>query len=191
MKELQQIFGLIFNRFPAETVVQFAESFRKKEIEKGAQFLSEGETCRHLAFIKKGAMMCYYLKNGKRYIDEFSLDGEFITDYTSFLNQTPSDKTIECIENSTVYIISHEMITSLYSRESFSFERLGRTMSEQLYFQWHEKSKSLLMDDATERYKKLIHNRPSLPQRVQQYLIAEYLGITPESLSRIRKELSK
>jgi len=134
-------------------------------------------------------MMCYYNKDGKRYIDEFSLDYEFITDYSSFLNQRPSNKNIQCIENTAIYIISRDELNGLYDKKNADFEHLGREMAEQLFLQWHEKSKSLLMDSATERYTKLIENRSQLPQRVPQYLIAEYLGITPESLSRIRKSL--
>jgi len=169
----------------------FADSFRERHYKKGDTFLQDGSICRNLAFIQKGAMMCYYVKNGKRYIDEFSLDHEFITDYSSFIHQTPSDKTIECLEDSTVFSISYDSLQTLYQMNSVTFERLGRVMSEQLYCQWHEKSKSLLMDDAREKYLKLIGNRPGLPQRIPQYLIAEYLGITPESLSRVRSGLVK
>ncbi|RLB97185.1 MAG: Crp/Fnr family transcriptional regulator [Deltaproteobacteria bacterium] len=191
MTELHHIFRQIFSQFPENTIMLFADSFRERHYKKGDTFLQDGSICRNLAFIQKGAMMCYYVKNGKRYIDEFSLDHEFITDYSSFIHQTPSDKTIECLEDSTVFSISYDSLQTLYQMNSVTFERLGRVMSEQLYCQWHEKSKSLLMDDAREKYLKLIGNRPGLPQRIPQYLIAEYLGITPESLSRVRSGLVK
>jgi CRP-like cAMP-binding protein len=187
MNELQKIFKQIFHQFSAETVAMFSEAFTQKELKKGDYFLREGRRCNHLAFIASGAMMCYYIKDGKRFIDEFSLDNEFITDYSSLLTHSPSNKYIQCLENCKIYIISNDSLNDLYQIKSTDFERLGRTMAEQLYLQWHEKSKSLLMDNATERYLKLIQNRTELPQRVPQYLIAEYLGITPESLSRIRK----
>jgi CRP-like cAMP-binding protein len=187
MIELQKIFSQIFHQFPEQTVNLFSKSFDKKELKKGDYFLKEGEKCDKLAFITSGAMMCYYIKNGKRFIDEFSLDLEFITDYTSLITNSPSNKFIQCLEKCTVYVISNDRLNDLYQTKSTDFEKLGRIMAEQLYLQWHEKSKSLLMDNATERYLKLIQNRTELPQRVPQYLIAEYLGITPESLSRIRK----
>jgi CRP-like cAMP-binding protein len=190
MSELKSIFDQMFHPFPDETVALFAHAFTKKELTKKEYYLHEGENCKHLAFIIKGAMMCYYNKDGKRFIDEFSLDHEFITDYSSFLNRSPSNKNIQCIEDTIVYVISKEKLDELYNKNT-DFERLGRIMAEQLYMQWHEKSKSLLMDNATERYIKLIENREQLPQRVPQYLIAEYLGITPESLSRIRKSVYK
>lgn len=187
MKELQKIFKQIFRQFPDETIVMFSEAFTQKEYKKGDYFLREGKRCNHLAFISSGVMMCYYIKDGKRFIDEFSLSHEFITDYTSFLTHSPSNKYIQCLVNCKVYVISNDSLYDLYQNKSADFERLGRVMAEQLYLQWHEKSKSLLIDNATERYLKLIENRTELPQRVPQYLIAEYLGITPESLSRIRK----
>ena len=189
MNAIRDIFLRMFHPFPEETIIQFADSFVEEKLRKGDYLLQEGETCRKLIFIVNGNMMCYYLKNGKRYIDEFSLDYEFITDYTSFINQTPTDKYIECLEDCVIYSLNRYQIDTLYDLPNYSFDRLGRLMAEQIYLQWHEKSKSLLMDNATERYLKLIHNRPHLPQRVPQYLIAEYLGITPESLSRIRKSI--
>jgi len=187
MNELQKIFSQIFQQFSAETVAMFSEAFTQKEFKKGDYFLREGNRSSHLAFITSGAMMCYYIKDGKRFIDEFSLDNEFITDYSSFLTHSPSNKYIQCLENCQIYVISNDSLNDLYQIKSTDFEKLGRVMAEHLYLHWHEKSKSLLMDNATERYLKLIQNRAELPQRVPQYLIAEYLGITPESLSRIRK----
>ncbi len=187
MNELQDIFKHIFHQFSDETVALFSKGFIQKELKKGDYFLREGKRCNHLAFILKGAMICYYTKDGKQFIDEFSLDNEFITDYSGFLTHSPSNKYIQCLENCTIYVISNEILKNLYQIKSIELERLGRIMAEQLYLQWHEKSKSLLMDNATERYLKLIQNRPKLPQRVPQHLIAKYLGITPESLSRIRK----
>jgi len=181
----------MFPLFPEETIIHFADAFVERKLKKGDYLLQEGETCKDLVFILQGNMMCYYLKSGKRYIDEFSLDYEFITDYTSFINQTPTDKYIECLEDCVIYSLHHDKMNALYNLPNYSFDKLGRLMAEQIYLQWHDKSKSLLMDDATERYLKLIHRRPHLPQRVAQYLIAEYLGITPESLSRIRKSIAK
>jgi CRP-like cAMP-binding protein len=191
MNSLLEIFLRIFNLFPEGLVTQFADNFRSRKMVKGDFLLREGHVSNELAFIAKGSMMCYYLKDGKRYIDEFSLDYEFITDYSSFIRQSPSDKNIECLEDCAVFCISKTQLDDLYEVKDQPFDKLGRLMAEQIYLQWHEKSKSLLMDDATERYLKLIKSRPHLPQRVPQYLVAEYLGITPESLSRIRKTLAK
>lgn len=181
----------MFSLFPEKTIIQFADAFVERRFKKGELLLREGQICKELIFILNGNVMCYYLKNGKKYIDEFSLDCEFITDYSSLINQTKTDKYIECIENCTAYCLSRERMYALYEKGDVSFERLGRLMAEQLFLAWNQRSKSLLMDNASERYIKLIQNRPHLAQRVPQFLIAEYLGITPESLSRIKSELMK
>jgi CRP-like cAMP-binding protein len=179
MRELKSIFDQIFREFSEEVVSLFSEAFKQKGLKKGEYFLREGRICNHIGFIKNGAMMCYYLKDGKRYIDEFSLDYEFITDYSSLLNQRPSNKNIQCIEGTEIFIISKDKLNDLYKKNNVEFERLGRTMAEQLYLQWHEKSKSLLMDNATERYIKLIENRTELPQRVPMILPLPFLNFVP------------
>jgi CRP-like cAMP-binding protein len=134
-------------------------------------------------------MLCSYNKDGKEVIDEFSLDNEFITDYKSFLTRTPADKDVRCLEKSSLLIISYEDLQDLYA-EHPRFERIGRLMAEALFINWQDKAKSLLLDDAETRYLKLTSGRPDLVQRVPQYLIASYLGVSPETLSRIRKKIS-
>jgi len=87
-------------------------------------------------------------------------------------------------------VISYDDLQGLYSQKPI-FEKVGRLMAEALFLSWQQKAKSLMLDDAEARYLKLITRRPDLPQRVPQYLIASYLGVKPETLSRIRKKLTK
>jgi len=188
MKRIQEKFEQILIPFPKETIEVFAAYFEVLELKKDTLLLQENKICKHLFFISKGASMCFYIKNGKRYVDEFSLENEFITDYTSFLTQQPSDKNIILLEDSEIYQTTQSQIQEMYTKGDYLLERLGRVMGEQLFMAWHKRSKGLLMNDAKERYEKLIEKRPALPQRVPQYLIAEYLNITPESLSRIRSK---
>lgn len=128
-----------------------------------------------------------YDKDGDEVIDEFSLENEFIADYKNFIDVTNAEKDVRCIEHSEILVIQREDLYELYEKHH-NFERVGRLIAESLFKNWQEKSISLVMDDAKKRYEKLINMRPSLVQRVPQYLIASYLGITPQSLSRIRKE---
>lgn len=189
MKEIHEIFEQIFDSFPKETIEIFTSYFEVRELKKDNFLLQEGKICKHLYFISSGASMCFYRKNGKRYVDEFSLDNEFVTDYNSFLTQKISDKNILLLEDSKIYRISYAQIQEIYQKGDYLLERLGRVMTEQLYIHWHNRSKGLLIDEAKERYVDLIKNRPYLPERIPQYLIAEYLGITPESLSRVRRSI--
>lgn len=171
-------------------IQEFFSEFSPLLLNKGDYFITEGNVCRKLAFITKGCMMCSYNKNGKEYIDEFSIEHEFITDYASFVNGDPASKDVICLEDVELLTIEYKDIEDLYAKDR-EFEKAGRLMSDMLFTTWQEKAKSLLIDDAKTRYLKLIENRPSLPQRVPQYLVASYLGISPETLSRIRRKIAK
>jgi CRP-like cAMP-binding protein len=114
----------------------------------------------------------------------------FITDYLSFLTGIPADKDIICLEVCELLTINKTSLEKLY-KEDIRFERLGRLMAEGLFINWHLKAKSLFMDDAETRYYQLTSNKPDLVQRVPQYMIASYLNVTPETISRIRKKAAK
>ena len=134
-------------------------------------------------------MLCSYNKGGEEIIDEFSLDNEFISDYFSFLTQTPAEKDVKCLEDTELLVLEKKDL-ELLSAQSPVYEKVGRLMAESLFMNWHQKAKSLMLDDAEARYVKLIDQRPNLPQRVPQYLIASYLNVQPETLSRIRKKIT-
>ncbi len=167
----------------------FLSKFKPVFLKKGEYFIREGEVFRKLGFIVKGSMYCSYHKDGEEVIDEFSLDNEFITDYLSFLTGSPSEKDVRCIEDTEIIVIDFEDMQALYTQKPI-FEKVGRIMAENLFINWQLQAKSLKMDDAETRYLKLISKRPELLQRVPQYLIASYLNVKPETLSRIRKKIT-
>jgi CRP-like cAMP-binding protein len=170
-----------------EDLAILLSKFREVSLKKGELLIKEGGSCDFIGFINTGCLVCVYNINGTEVIDEFSLENEFIADYKSFLDDKPAEKDVRCLEDSTILIISKSDLTALYSQKH-SFERVGRLIAESLFKNWHKKALSLLVDDAITRYSVLVKNRPTLTQRVPQYLIATYLGVTPQSLSRIRKE---
>ena len=167
----------------------FISKFKPVSYLKGDYFIKEGQVSRFLGFIVKGCLMCRYNKDGKEFIDEFSMDNEFITDYASFVTGAPSDKDVILLEDSDLLILGHSNLQELYDTDPI-FERAGRIMAEMLFINWQQRTKSFLLEDAETRYRKLTSNRPELIQRIPQYLLAEYLRITPETLSRIRKKVS-
>ena len=172
-----------------ENSLLFVEKFELKKLKKGDYFLQNGDFCKQIAFLNKGAMYCVYNKDGIDKIDEFSFESDFITDYLSILIKAPTDKDIICLEDCEILVISMESLEILYN-ENPVFERIGRLMAEGLFINWHLKAKSLFMDNAETRYQNLIALKPNLPQRVPQYLIASYLNVSPETLSRIRKKIA-
>jgi CRP-like cAMP-binding protein len=173
----------------SKNVDLFVAQFELRNLSKGEYFLRNGDFCKQIAFINKGAMYCVYNKEGIDKIDEFSFENDFITDYLSILTQAPADKDIVCLENCEILVANTQKLNDLYQQHPI-FERIGRLMAEGLFINWHLKAKSLFMDDAETRYRNLIALRPDLPQRVPQYLVASYLNVTPETLSRIRKKIA-
>ena len=168
----------------------FANQFVLKKMNKGDSFLHTGDMCKKLAFINKGAMYCVYNKEGIDKIDEFSFEDDFITDYLSVLTHAPADKSIVCLEDCEILVVHFEALEKS-ELDRMAFERISRLMAEGLFIKWHLKAKSLFMDDAETRYKKLIAQRPDLPQRVPQYLVASFLNVSPETISRIRKKIAQ
>jgi len=173
-----------------EDLQTFISKFTPVSLKKGDYFIKDGEISRKIAFIISGSMLCVYNKDGNEVFDEFSLDREFITDYQSFLTNGPADKDVRCLEDTELMVISYEDLQKLYKQKPI-FEKVGRLMAEALFMSWQQKANSLMLDDAEARYLKLITRRPDLPQRVPQYLIASYLGVKPETLSRIRKKITQ
>jgi CRP-like cAMP-binding protein len=184
LQHLKQILPLSDN-----VLEDFINKFKAVHLKKGEYFIKEGQLKKELGLIIKGCMFCYYNKDGEQVIDEFSLDYEFITDYYSFLTNTPAEKNVKCIEDTELLILPFEQLFFEYADDP-DFEKVGRIMAEGLFINSHQKAKSLMIDDAETRYLKLISKRSDLVQRVPQYLIASYLNIKPETLSRIRNKLS-
>ena len=174
---------------PESELIDFLSKFKTIHLKKGEYFITEGQLKKELGLIVKGCMFCYYNNDGEQVIDEFSLDYEFITDYFSYLTNSPAEKNVKCIEDTELLVLSFETLKTEYSNNS-NYQKIGRIMAEGLFANWHQKAKSLMLDDAETRYLKLISKRPDLLQRIPQYLIASYLNVKPETLSRIRKKIS-
>jgi len=184
IKHIQKILPL-----SEKDLVYFLSKFKTIHLKKGEYFIKEGQLKKELGLIIKGCMFCYYNKDGEQVIDEFSLDYEFITDYFSYLTNSPAEKNVKCIEDTDLLVLPFEVLKIEYSNNS-NYEKIGRIMAEGLFINWHQKAKSLMLDNAEIRYLKLISKRPGLIQRIPQYLIASYLNVKPETLSRIRKKIS-
>ena len=158
-----------------------------KSYKAGDLFLNAGKVSNTLAFITKGFFRKYYIKNGNDINFWFYSENQFLVAYQSFLERVPTNFYIEAIEDSEILTISYETVQEIYTI-SEEFQKLGRLICEKMYIAHHNRIENLLFNDATTRYKNLIKNHPLLIQRLPQYHLASYLGIKPQSLSRIRKE---
>ena len=139
-----------------------------------------------ILFLKKGLLRGYKIIDGKDYTHHFYFENWFATDFSSFLNEKPSQIFIESIEKTNYYEFKKTQLLNLYNT-SHQLERLGRIIAEKAYLTTVEKMADLQILDLNKRYKALIQRNPILFQKVSQKHIASYLGVSEQSLSRVKK----
>jgi len=167
----------------------FSESMIIKHYKKGEYFLEEGNPCNHVGFTIKGILGYYYLINGVEHMRGFYFPNDFFSNYKCFLLNNKSTAYIQALEDCSVILIHKDEINMLNDKIP-TFHKLSQNMLEKIYISLSEKFELFFLKTAKERYFKLISERPKLIQKIPQYMIASYLGITPEGLSRIKKRTS-
>lgn len=175
-----------------ETDIQFLlQNSKELSLKKGEFLLKEGQTAKSIYFVIDGVFRIYQNVNGKEVTSYFSYADRnpFAASFPSFLTQSSSNEYVEAIEAASVVSISYDQLNNLYE-SSKSFERLGRILAEKNYLLAIERINSLQYQSAGDRYNIFMKIYPGLLNRIPHHYIASYLGVTPESLSRIRKELS-
>ena len=163
--------------------------FHKKLFKKGEHLLQAGNVCRYVTFIETGLVRYYFNTDGEERTNYFNKEGEFVCNYMSFLPQVPSMINIQALEDTTIFVISHNDIQELY-KEVEHGERFGRMAVEQVYLIAINQIGSLYTDPPELRYAKFLSDFRDIVQRIPQYYIASYVGIKPQSLSRIRKRIA-
>ncbi len=162
-----------------------------KKLRKRQYLLQEGDVCKFVAFVEKGALRLYRVhEDGTEHIVQFALDGGFMTDLYSFLTNEPSIYNIDAIEDSELVLISRPASDELRKLSAKYQEFIFQATSE-AYIQLERRITSTISLGLEERYQDLITNYPDIIQRVPQHMIASYMGLTPETLSRVRKRISK
>jgi CRP-like cAMP-binding protein len=164
------------------TYVQF-QTYPKNDV-----LLRQDEICRFICFVLSGTVIYYQLTdNGEEFTTDFAFEGDWVTDNRSRISQTPSHLNIKAQENTQVAYIQQEDIELLFQRIP-SLERLGRLLIEQAFVKSVQLNIDMQLLSAEERYQKLLDEYPQAFQRLPLYHIANYLGIAPKSLSRIRNK---
>lgn len=168
-----------------------ATFFIPKKIRKRQFLVQTGDVCRYLAFVSKGCMRSYTVdEKGEEHIVQFALEEWWITDLKSFSGNLPATYNIDAVEDSELLLIDKSSQEKLFATVS-SLEHYFRILLENNSSAALKRIADLISVPAEERYLKFIETYPNIVQRVPQNQIASYLGITPQSLSRIRKELSE
>lgn len=177
---------------PEEDIKAFSSKAKISEFQKGELFIKEGDICQNLVFIHRGLFRYYLLHEGQDITKDFALDTQnpFCTAYSSFIFQRPSEIWIEALESSQVWLWNKSDVLPLF-QENLHWMHFAKTMADRLFYRKEQKELLSLKCSAEERYRLFISEFKGLSQRVPQYHIATYLGIAPESLSRIRSKHSK
>ena len=158
-------------------------------LKKGDFFLNEGDLNNKLGFIVEGLVRYFVHKNDEESTLEFSKEGEFIAEYQSFLNQTKSIQAIQAIEDTTLLVTNFDGLQTIYNKTK-NGNLIGRIVIEYRFSHLMRQLLSIYMHNPEERYLHFLKSFPDLVQRIPQYYIASYVGVKPESLSRIRKRLT-
>lgn len=157
-----------------------------KVYKKGDFLLKAGEVSEEIYFIVRGAVHSFYLRNGEEKSFRFQFENGMIYEQKQMGAHKESKEYIQAIEDCEVIVLQHEKVETLFDN-SHQWERIGRLFLKEMLFLERERVEELLLDDATTRYRNLLEKNPIIFERVPQYMIASYLGIKPQSLSRIRK----
>jgi len=168
----------IFNRHLSFSVLN------KKE-----HFAVEGKVCNHMAFITRGAVRYYHIKDGQEITGYFSFENELMSAYKSFLTRTPSVNYIQALEETELVLISYHDLQEMLNHPllALKMERFGRLIAEYYICCYEDRVTAFITQSPEERYTALEKTAGNIFQRVPQHFIANFLGITPVSLSRIRK----
>lgn len=151
--------------------------------------LAEGQVCDFIGFVNTGVLIYFKTKeSGDEVTTDFAFEGDWVNVNLSRLANVPSTLSIRAIEECEVVMLTQKDLNDLYQRIP-KLERLGRILTEQAYINIVDQTVELQIHSAKERYENLLKRHPKLLQKVPLYHIANYLGIAPKSLSRIRKEL--
>jgi len=193
MNSDQSLISEIFNpiSFSQKEIILVESKFEKLTLKKGFTLLKAGREVNHQYFICSGCLRTYFIDNsGKEHTIQFAIKDWWISDYTAFFTTSTAIMTIDCIQDATVYKVSKEDMESLYL-EIPPLETFFRKKMERAFASFQKRILGSLSQSAKERYTSFIRTYPNIELSVKNYHIASYLGITTESLSRIRKEIAQ
>jgi len=160
-----------------------------KALRKNHLFIREGKNASEIAFIIEGMFRQFYMKDGEEKTTYFYFENQLMSSYISCITGKPSLLTIEALSNSIYISFPYEVLLNLFEK-SMAWQKFGRRIAEYLGIGIEERMVSLLLQSPEERYLDLLNsNKKKIIERIPQHYIANYLGITPVSMSRIRSRI--
>lgn len=174
-----------YSHLSEETIEEWKRNVHVLELTKGTQLVKEGEYTNSIFYIYKGSAKAYHLKDGKTITDWFAFDNEFICAITGYFLEQASEHYIELTENCVLLEFRRAHLSTL-SKKYHDFERFTRITITQIMLQLQERVVYLQFSSAKERYDFLLQKYPDIELRIPLGDIASYIGISQETLSRIR-----
>ena len=166
-----------------------ANKYKSKVIRKNSYLLRQGETCKDLVFVKKGCLRLYYLKEGIEISVWFAFQHSSAIEIYSFISENPSDYFLQATEDSEVLYLPKAELNKLYQNQP-KMQEMMRNFWEDIILNLINRFTALQKDSAEKRYLDLL-NKPDYLETIPQKYLASFIGVTPTSLSRIRKQIIK
>lgn len=162
----------------------------KRNVKRKRTILNEGEISRYLFFVVAGSLRSFTLDpSANEHVMQFAFEGHWVSDLSSFITQSPGEIVIEAIEDSEVLLLPRHELDLLYDKIP-ALEKFFRQLYQRAYVALQKRVSTRESTSAKERYRELISKHPNIAKRVPLLSIASYLGITAESLSRIRGNMA-
>jgi CRP-like cAMP-binding protein len=189
---IQQLINYFKHLFPLDDKEcgEITSRLAARKIRRNQFILQDGDVCRHFTFVVSGCFKMFAVdKNGKAHNLQFAAENDWITDLSSFYSEKASTVFIEAIERSEILQIKHDDLLYLYVNYH-KFDHNFRVIIEQKYIEVQNRVLQNISSTAEERYITFLRQYPDLSSRLPNTQIASYLGITPEFLSKIRREMT-
>jgi len=180
------IFCQNFSPLTPEAAEDLAQNISSKTYKKGKHVLKKNQTCENIYFINEGLLKVYFSGNNKEFVMRFFTENTMFSVFDSFISQMPSKATVIALEDTTITSISHESLEKL-CKKHHCMETLYRKLVSVATLKMTNRIREMLAENAKDRYTQFVKENSKIIQRLPVGDIAKYLGITQQSLSRIRK----
>ncbi len=176
-----------YGTLSTEQMNQLAELLVPMRLRRRQLLLDAGSVCENIYYVERGLLRQFYNKNGRELTEHIGSEGSIIMCIESLFRHVPSHLTIEALEPSTVYAIPFTSFMQL-CESNFSFCKILLSILEESLIVSQHKADTLRYETAQERYRRTLHDLPDLVRRAPLHILASYLQMTPETLSRVRSQ---
>ncbi len=180
-----------FSKFGSLSSAEINEIHSKIQpliLKKNEYLVKEGQIANHIAFVRKGYIRIYFIHEGEESTRDIPSVNSFTTAFASFITKSPSFEVVSAITDCELLLIHRNDMNELYQNSS-GLQSIGRRIMEEMFVRMQKRMYSLLTENAETRYKNLLRDKPDFIQNIPLQFIASYLGVTSQSLSRLRRSI--